>query len=75
MSDMTDQGDWLEDENVSFDEAMTHFQALGPEPTVGPPMLAGAVLLRPAATSSGFAETFRPEAPQPATHMLITTPA
>jgi hypothetical protein len=55
MADMTtgESNEWLDDESVSFDDAMAHFESLDPQPTVGPELPASGVYVVPAATYGG----------------------
>ena len=45
MHDADMDKDWVDDESLSRDETLARFRALGPEPTHGPPLPAGAVIV------------------------------
>lgn len=53
MHDMSSEnGDWAEDDELSFDEAMSNFESLSPTLSVGPPLAAHAVLVHAVPTFS-----------------------
>lgn len=45
MDDADMDKDWVDDESLSREETLARFRALGPEPTRGPALPAGAVIV------------------------------